>query len=314
MPTSTRGLKRQDTVLSSNVLCGMGLQRVVGIWRADGRRMQVAAPVLMGPSAFRFASLSGLFRGLPIWYSLVLLLARPVSGGAQSAMMPSPGGHDSFCLMLETTARSNSLPVDFLARLIWQESRFRQDVVGPITRGGERAQGIAQFMPTTAAEVGLADPFDPGQALAKSGALLDMLRNEFGNLGLAAAAYNAGPQRVNNFLAGKSGLPAETRQYVLAITGHPVEDWAKPKQQGATTQPDGEKVTRPNCESLLTTLRQEMARPMVFPQRQAPSWCRYLHHPNLRVCGSVHASPTPITASRRMDQRLEGTPGRTSLR
>jgi soluble lytic murein transglycosylase-like protein len=43
------------------------------------------------------------------------------------------------------------LPVEFFARLIWQESRLRPDAIGPVTRSGKRAQGIAQFMPATAA-------------------------------------------------------------------------------------------------------------------------------------------------------------------
>src|SRR6266478_6795559 len=104
--------------------------------------------------------------------------------------------------MIEAAATANGLPLDFFTRVIWQESRFRSDAVGPITRSGHRAIGIAQFMPGTAAERRLLDPFDPVQALPKSADFLDELRNQFGNLGLAAAAYNAGPKRVQEWLAG----------------------------------------------------------------------------------------------------------------
>ena len=83
-------------------------------------------------------------------------------------------------------------------------------------------------MPGTAAERSLLDPFNPVEALPKSAAFLAELRDRFGNLGLAAAAYNAGPQRVRDFVAGSRGLPAETRNYVLAVTGHPIEEWLKP--------------------------------------------------------------------------------------
>src|SRR5689334_12230515 len=126
---------------------------------------------------------------------------------------------ESMCLMIESAARSNDLPLEFFARVIWQESRFQADAVGPRTRSGASAQGIAQFMPRTAAERGLLDPFDPVQALPKSAEFLSELRGEFGSLGLAAAAYNAGPQRVRDYLAGRGGMPAETRAYVMAITG-----------------------------------------------------------------------------------------------
>src|SRR5215467_15001309 len=104
-----------------------------------------------------------------------------------------PDTATSICLMAEAAASANGLPFEFFARLIWQESRFRPDAVGPVTRSGERARGIAQFMPRTASERGLLDPHDPVQALPKSAEFLRELINEFGNLGLAAAAYNAGP-------------------------------------------------------------------------------------------------------------------------
>ena len=133
---------------------------------------------------------------------------------------------NSMCLMLESAARANDLPIDFFVRVIWQESRFQSDAVGPPTRSG-RAQGIAQFMPGTADERGLLDPFNPIQALPKAAEFLSELRGQFGNLGLAAAAYNAGPRRIHDWLAGAGPMPAQTRNYVLAITGRSVDDWAK---------------------------------------------------------------------------------------
>lgn len=132
---------------------------------------------------------------------------------------------ESICLMIESAAQANRIPVDFFARVIWRESRFRTDAVGPVTRSGEQAQGIAQFMPRTAAERQLLDPFDPVQALPKSAEFLRQLFDEFGNLGLAAAGYNAGPRRVHDWLSGRSSLPRETLNYVLAVTGRPAEDW-----------------------------------------------------------------------------------------
>src|SRR3984957_19090198 len=63
-----------------------------------------------------------------------------------------PDTREAVCLMIEAAARANDLPLEFFARVIWQESRFQSDAVGPLTRRGERAQGIAQFMPGTASE------------------------------------------------------------------------------------------------------------------------------------------------------------------
>jgi Transglycosylase SLT domain/SPOR domain len=132
----------------------------------------------------------------------------------------------SICLMVESAAQAHGLPFEFFARLIWQESRFKPNAVGPTTRSGARAQGIAQFMPSTARERGVLDPFDPVAALPKSAEFLQALLAEFGNLGLAAAAYNAGPRRVRDWLDGRGSLPGETRSYVIAITGRSAEAWA----------------------------------------------------------------------------------------
>src|SRR4029453_508603 len=88
------------------------------------------------------------------------------------------------------------------------------------------AMGIAQFMPQTASGRGLADPFEPLLALRESASYLHELRTTFqGNLGLAAAAYNAGPGRVEAWLAGRRGLPPETRAYVRIVTGRTAESW-----------------------------------------------------------------------------------------
>src|SRR5258705_10615600 len=123
---------------------------------------------------------------------------------------------EAMCLMIESAARANGLPLEFFARVIWQESRFQSDAVGPVTRSGQRAQGIAQFMPGTASERRLLDPFDPVQALPKSAEVLSELRSQFGNLGLAAAAYNAGPRRGQEWLARTRPQPPANRHDAAA--------------------------------------------------------------------------------------------------
>src|SRR5262245_65263706 len=129
----------------------------------------------------------------------------------------------SVCLLVESAARANGLPIEFFVRLIWQESRLKPTAVGPLTRSGRRALGIAQFMPGTAAERNLLDPLNPVEALPKAAEFLKDLRDQFGNLGLAAAAYNAGPGRVRAWMTGASSIPPETRAYVWAITGNSVD-------------------------------------------------------------------------------------------
>lgn len=129
---------------------------------------------------------------------------------------------DDLCNALYTSAQNNDLPVPFFANLIWQESRLRDDAV---SRKG--ALGIAQFMPETAAETGLDNPFDPMQAIPASARFLRELRLQFGNLGFVAAAYNAGARRVMEWLEHRSSLPRETRGYVVRVTGLSVDDWRR---------------------------------------------------------------------------------------
>jgi hypothetical protein len=155
---------------------------------------------------------------------------------APSAMEPLD---QAVCRTIERSAQAAHLPVDFMTRVIWRESSFR---AGVVSRAG--AEGIAQFMPSTAAARGLSDPFDPEQAIPKAARFLADLRQRFGNLGIAAAAYNAGEARVSNWLHGQGGLPAETRAYVRFVTGRSPEEWIG---SGSSTA-GGEAVTVETAE------------------------------------------------------------------
>jgi hypothetical protein len=138
---------------------------------------------------------------------------------------------DNLCNALFTSAQDNDLPIPFFANLIWQESRLHADDVSK-----KGAMGIAQFMPEAAAENGLEDPFDPMQAIQASAHFLHQLRMQFGNLGFVAAAYNAGAHRVAEWLERRGSLPAETRTYVIRVTGLSADAWRKiPIDEAALT-------------------------------------------------------------------------------
>jgi hypothetical protein len=135
---------------------------------------------------------------------------------------PRVASHEKICATLASAALENDLPVIFLLRLIWQESRF-----DPLAISHAGASGVAQFMPKIARAIGLSDPFDPTEALPASAKFLRELHEKFGNLGLAAAAYNAGTRRIREWLTQRGKLPRETRDYVMKITGMAPEFWAK---------------------------------------------------------------------------------------
>jgi hypothetical protein len=139
---------------------------------------------------------------------------------------------DEVCSTLASAAQSNGIPVPFLIRLIYQESGFNPNAVSPVG-----AQGMAQFMPETARTVGLDNPFDPLQAVSAAARLLRDLVQQFGNIGLAAAAYNAGPKRISDWLEKRGKLPNETRSYVTNITGQVPERWKTASAQAAISVP-----------------------------------------------------------------------------
>lgn len=124
------------------------------------------------------------------------------------------------CAAIEVYADHFALPPGFFARLIWQESRFDPNAISPAG-----AQGVAQFMPSTARLRALTNPFDPAQALGRSAEYLNDLAAKFGNLGLAAAAYNGGERRIENLVSGISGVAGETRAFVSIITGQSIDYW-----------------------------------------------------------------------------------------
>jgi hypothetical protein len=139
----------------------------------------------------------------------------------------------AICRLIEASASSHQVSVEYLTRLIWQESSFR---TGVVSRAG--AQGVAQFMPGTAAERQLLDPFDPEQAIPKAAEFIAELTVRFGNQGLAAAAYNGGPARVSSWLASERDLAPETKRYVYIVTGRSADEWAAARLREIPGKPE----------------------------------------------------------------------------
>ena len=122
----------------------------------------------------------------------------PRGGSAQ------PPTADDICRALEQSAAENALPVEFFAP---------RDLAGKSLRcAGCQPQGSRRYRPIYAEHRQLARPRRPvrsdGEALRHSAAYLRELLSHFGNLELAAAAYNAGPARVSG-MAGKPPFPTE---------------------------------------------------------------------------------------------------------
>lgn len=105
------------------------------------------------------------------------------------------------------------------------ESNFNPNAIGPVTRSGQQAAGLFQFMPATAAQFGITNPYDPTQSITGRNAYYSQLLAQFGGDQAAAlAAYNWGPGNVQKAQAayGSNWLayaPLETQNYVAQILG-----------------------------------------------------------------------------------------------
>ena len=110
---------------------------------------------------------------------------------------------------IEQAASSNGIPPSLLAALLYHESRFEPNVVS-----SAGAEGIAQFMPATAAGMGI-DPTNPTQSIEGAAQLLGSYTRQFGSYADALAAYDAGSSAVERY----GGIPpyAETQAYVPAV-------------------------------------------------------------------------------------------------
>jgi hypothetical protein len=117
-----------------------------------------------------------------------------------------------YARLIARAAQRWQVSAQLLAAQIYTESNFNPFAVSPAG-----AQGIAQFMPGTAAGVGLRNPFDPAAAIDAQAHLMHDLLARFASVPLALAAYNAGEGAV----AACGCVPPypETQAYVAKITG-----------------------------------------------------------------------------------------------
>ena len=178
---------------------------------------------------------------------LLAALATPSRADPPGRSLPVTIGR--ICTLIEREADRHVIPRDFFARLIFKESRFDPGAISPAG-----AEGIAQFMPGTAKMRGLDDSFDIEKALPASAKYLGELKTGYGNLGLAAAAYNAGEGRVSRWLSSGGFLPLETENYVLDIMGEPADNFTDASYKG-TIQPLHPTVDfRTACRKLPVTM------------------------------------------------------------
>lgn len=157
-----------------------------------------------------------------------------LAGGALALLLLAGGGvavsayiasekEKPYDATIKAAAQQYNVPWQLLAAQLQQESDFDPNAVS-----SAGAEGIAQFMPATAAAYGLSNPFDPTASIYAEANYLSDLYNQFGSWSAALAAYNWGPGNLNdalamngnNFQQALSTAPYETQNYVATITGN----------------------------------------------------------------------------------------------
>jgi peptidoglycan DL-endopeptidase CwlO len=139
--------------------------------------------------------------------------AQPTALGAAAASGTTQVGNvavpNQYLQTIEQAASSNAIPASLLSALLYHESRFEPSVVS-----SAGAEGIAQFMPSTAAGMGV-NPLDPTSSIEGAAQLLGSYTRQFGSYADALAAYDAGAGAVQRY----GGVPpyAETQAYVPAV-------------------------------------------------------------------------------------------------
>lgn len=114
--------------------------------------------------------------------------------------------------LIAGAATAHQVKPEWLRAMMRQESGFRACAISP-----KGAMGLMQVMPDTAAQLGLADPFDPAQNVKAGAQYLKQMLDRFnGDLRLALAAYNAGPARVTGNPPAPPAI-RETQAYVEQI-------------------------------------------------------------------------------------------------
>jgi soluble lytic murein transglycosylase-like protein len=123
------------------------------------------------------------------------------------------GQGPTYVPILNAAELQYNIPTDLLARIAYQESHFRSDIISGATVSPAGAIGIMQLMPQYFPGAGQ----NPEADIATAAKYLASLYNEFGDWQIAVAAYNDGPGNVQGFLNGSRQLPQETVNYVASV-------------------------------------------------------------------------------------------------
>lgn len=141
----------------------------------------------------------------PVPQQTTFAQALRIAQQGMGTLLPAP-----ICELIARVAREEDVDETLVRAVVQVESGGNPHAISP-----KGAVGLMQLMPRTAEAMGVSNPFDPEQNLRGGVRLLKSLLNEFGDVRLALAAYNAGGQAVRQH----RGIPpyAETQRFVQRV-------------------------------------------------------------------------------------------------
>jgi soluble lytic murein transglycosylase-like protein len=122
--------------------------------------------------------------------------------------------------LINTAENQRGIPQNLLARMAYQESHFRPEIIDGSLASSAGALGILQLMPQYFATVRVARPFtaqDTAAQIQEAAGELARLYQHYRDWGLAVAGYNDGQGNVDRYVAGNRALPAKTVTYVSDV-------------------------------------------------------------------------------------------------
>lgn len=153
----------------------------------------------------------------------VLIWQRQTIGDAVTAAICGWAGVEQGPVWVPVINQAESaagIPANLLARMAYQESHFRPDVIDGTTASSAGALGILQLMPQYFDTVQVATPFSTSDTVAQitqAAQQLATLYGTFSDWTLAVAGYNAGAGTVTKYINGTGALPSETQAYVADV-------------------------------------------------------------------------------------------------
>lgn len=122
--------------------------------------------------------------------------------------------------VINQTEEAYGIPTNLLARMAYQESHFRPEIIDGTKESDAGALGILQLMPQFFDTVRRPIPFshqDTLDQIQQAAQQIVSLYHRYNDWALALAAYNDGSKNVDKYLSGTRALPDETNNYVAQI-------------------------------------------------------------------------------------------------